>query len=127
MHADPEIFLCLSCDNRDSAYNTIHSHRPCCRRRPTNRSDIQIHTTHRAFPSASCHQHFSSTNFYSYSCLFALFYFLFKLCTCSCTLQILVHSIYVCYKYQHFHCMQSLCVYLFCALFLSFCNCYNKA
>lgn len=48
MHADLEIFLCLSCDNRDSAYNTIHSHRPCCRRRPTNRSDVQVQTSHHA-------------------------------------------------------------------------------
>lgn len=48
MHADLELFLCLSCDNRDSAYNTIHSHRPCCRRRPANRSDVQVQTSHRA-------------------------------------------------------------------------------
>lgn len=48
MHADLELFLCLSCDNRDSAYNTIHSHRPCCRRRPANRSDVQVQTSHHA-------------------------------------------------------------------------------
>lgn len=86
MHADPEIFLCLSCDNRDSAYNTIHSHRPCCRRRPTNRSDIQIHTTHRAFPSASCHQHFHLLIF--------ILIFVYLLCSLFCLSFAHAHALY---------------------------------
>lgn len=48
MHADLGIFLCHSCDNRDSAYDTSYSHRPCRRRRPADRSDVQVQTSHLA-------------------------------------------------------------------------------
>lgn len=48
MHADLGILLCHSCDNRDSAYDTSYSHRPCRRRRPADRSDVQVQTSHLA-------------------------------------------------------------------------------
>lgn len=48
MRADLGTFLCRSCDNRDSAYDSSCWHRPCCRRRPADRSDVQVQTSHLA-------------------------------------------------------------------------------